>query len=274
VFLADGPYRREKAHDHAATTADDCPMDSPNEALADLSLIEHSLRWTEGFSDWAPHALRQLAAGSRLERHPRRTLVASDAVPPRQTLAVVTGQMMVRSLAGEGSRYAVGLVGAGTVIGTGRLEVGGSGALEFHAHSDVTAIHIPTPLLSSLLDSEPQRWRPMLLMLLRQQRDLRSSLMDRAIGGTRQRIAATVERLADTYGLSDGADRSLRLRLSQEDLADLLQVSRQTVNRELRALASDGVLAADYNALKILDRPALRFLARHGRSPDARSPDL
>ncbi|MES2993515.1 MAG: Crp/Fnr family transcriptional regulator [Pseudomonadota bacterium] len=249
-------------------------MDSPNEAHADLALIEHSLRWTEGFSDWAPHALRQLAAGSRLGRHPRKALIASDSLQPRQTIAVVSGQMMVRSLAGEGSRYAIGLVGAGTVIGTGRLEVAGSPALEFHAHSDVTAIHIPTQLLIGLLDAEPQRWRPMLLMLLRQQRDLRASLMDRAIGGTRQRIAATVDRLAETYGLSEGADRSLRLRLSQEDLADLLQVSRQTVNRELRALAADGVLAADYNSLKILDRAALRFLALHGHAPGVQGPDL
>ncbi len=249
-------------------------MDSSNEAHADLSLIEHSLRWTEGFSDWAPHALRHLAAGSRLGRHPRKALVASDTVQPRQTLVVVSGQMMVRALSGEGSRYAVGLMGAGTVIGTGRLEVAGSPSLEFHAHSDLMAIHIPTPLLSGLLDSEPQRWRPMLLMLLRQQRDLRAGLMDRAIGGTRQRIAATVDRLAETYGVSEGADRSLRLRLSQEDLADLLQVSRQTVNRELRALAAEGVLAADYNSLKILDRAALRFVALHGHAPEARSAGL
>ncbi len=249
-------------------------METSNEAPADLALIEHSLRWTEGFSNWAPHALRQLAAGSRLGRHPRKALVASDAHQPRQTLAVVSGQMMVRSISGEGTRYAVGLVGAGTVLGTGRLDVAGSPSLEFHAHSDVMAIHIPTPLLSGLLDSEPQRWRPMLLMLLRQQRDLRASLMDRAIGGTRQRIAATVDRLAETYGLTDDGDRSLRLRLSQEDLADLLQVSRQTVNRELRALAADGVLAADYNSLKILDRAALRFVALHGHAPGARRADL
>lgn len=246
-------------------------MELSNDAPADLSLIEHSLRWTEGFADWPPPALRQLAAGSRLVRHPRRELVASDALGPRQTLAVVSGQLMVRSIASEGQRYAVGLIGPGTVMATGRLQIGGSPPLEFHAHSDATAIHIPTALLTGLLDAEPQRWRPMLLMLLRQQRDLRASLMDRALGGTRQRIAATVDRLAETYGLSEGADHSLRLRLSQEDLADLLQVSRQTVNRELRALAADGVLAADYNSLKILDRPALQFVARHGVSPHPRA---
>jgi hypothetical protein len=243
-------------------------MNSSNDAPADLALIEHSLRWTEGFSGWSTPALRQLAVGSRLVRYPRKTLVASDAVPPRQTTAVVAGQLMVRSRAGQRSRCAIGLVGAGAVVATGDNDVQGSPVLDFYAHSDATAIHIPTPLLTGLLDSEPQRWRPMLLMLLRQQRDLRASLMDRAVGGTRQRIAATVDRLVATYGLSDGAESSLRMRLSQEDLADLLQVSRQTVNRELRALAEKGVLAPDYNSLKILDRTALRFVARHGRPPE------
>lgn len=244
-------------------------MDPSNDAAGDLALIEHSLRWTDGFSSWPGPALHQLVIGSRLARYQRKTLVASDVLPPSQTIALVAGQLMVRSVAGAGSRYAVGLVGPGTVITTGdNGETGASPPLEFYAHSDATAIHIPTPLLTRLLDADPQCWRPMLLMLLRQQRDLRASLMDRAVGDTRQRIAATVDRLASTYGLSEGNDPSLRVRLSQEDLADLLQVSRQTVNRELRALADAGVLAPDYNSLKILDRAALRFVAQHGRRPD------
>lgn len=250
-------------------------MDTSNDAPGDLALIEHSLRWTDGFSTWPGPALHQLALGSRLARYQRKALVASDALPPSQTIAVVAGQLMVRSVGSERSRYAVGLVGAGTVINTGDNGDHGHGGdhgaappLEFYAHSDATAIHIPTPLLTRLLDADPQCWRPMLFMLLRQQRDLRASLMDRAVGDTRQRIAATVDRLAATYGLSDGDDPSLRVRLSQEDLAELLQVSRQTVNRELRALADAGVLAPDYNSLKILDREALRSVARHGRRPE------
>lgn len=259
-----------KAHDHAIHTGADCnfPMESSNETPGDLALIEHSLRWTEGFSALPAPTLHQLAIGSRLVRYARRALVASDALPPSQTILLVAGQLMVRSLAGEGSRHAVGLVGAGTVIGIGESGADAGLPLELHAHSDATAIHIPTPLLNRLLDADPPSWRPMLFMLLRQQRDLRASLMDRAVGGTRQRIAATVDRLAATYGLSEGDGPSLRVRLSQEDLADLLQVSRQTVNRELRALADDGVLAPDYNSLKILDRSALRSVAQMGRRAD------
>ncbi len=221
-----------------------------------------------GFSGWPPRTLRQLAIGSRLARHPRKALVASDTQPQGQTLSVVAGQLMVRAVGGDGARYAVGLVGAGTVVATGAAtplgEAGARPPLEFQAHSDATVIHIPTPLLSRLLDAQPLCWRPMLLMLLRQQRELHVGLMDRATGGVPQRIAATVDRLAITYGVSDDADPSLRVRLSQEDLADLLQVSRQTVNRELRALARAGVLAPDYNSVKILDRSALRRVARHG----------
>ncbi|HEY9237308.1 MAG TPA: hypothetical protein VIP10_00595, partial [Burkholderiaceae bacterium] len=61
-------------------------MDSSNDTQGDLALIEHALCWTDGFSGWPPRTLRQLAIGSRLARHPRKALVASDTQPQGQTL--------------------------------------------------------------------------------------------------------------------------------------------------------------------------------------------
>lgn len=98
-------------------------------------------------------------------------------------------------------------------------------------------------------------------MLLRHPREALNGLLDRVTGGLSERLAATVDRLATLHGVSETSGQSLRPRMSQEDLAGLLQVSRQTINKELRALELAGVIASDYTALTIHDRGALRRAA-------------
>ena len=60
------------------------------------------------------------------------------------------------------------------------------------------------------------------------------------------------------------ADLSLRLRLSQHDLAAMLGLSRQTINKELGAFVEAGVIALRYRHISVLDTELLRQMA----SPD------
>ena len=48
------------------------------------------------------------------------------------------------------------------------------------------------------------------------------------------------------------------LRITQQELAYLVGLSRQRVNEALQALAAQGVLSIEYGGLHILDLPALR----------------
>jgi CRP/FNR family cyclic AMP-dependent transcriptional regulator len=112
-----------------------------------------------------------------------------------------------------------------------------------------------------VLETDPSLWKDALRMALREQREAFDGLIDRFVGGLRQRLTATNDRLATQHGVSDGAKQSLRLRLTQEDLAAMLQVSRQSINRELQSLHRSGVVSPDYNSLTILDRGALRMAA-------------
>jgi DNA-binding GntR family transcriptional regulator len=57
------------------------------------------------------------------------------------------------------------------------------------------------------------------------------------------------------------------LRISQSDLAAMLSVSRQTVNKELRLLEQRGLLQAAYGRLTIVDLAGLLRLADAGAQP-------
>ncbi|WP_395322064.1 helix-turn-helix domain-containing protein [Variovorax sp. UC74_104] len=60
------------------------------------------------------------------------------------------------------------------------------------------------------------------------------------------------------YGSKDGTAIKIGLRITQEDLAALLQVTRQSVNKALRKLEESGAIDISYNAISVLDLEVLR----------------
>jgi CRP-like cAMP-binding protein len=71
-------------------------------------------------------------------------------------------------------------------------------------------------------------------------------------------VAARLAKLL--LGRLDDADGVLHVR--QEEVAVMLGVSRQTLNRHLRALAAQGAIRLAYARIAIVDRAVLRRLAR------------
>ena len=83
----------------------------------------------------------------------------------------------------------------------------------------------------------------------------------RGLGRLDQRVADAVLQLARQQAAADAPGASLIVQATQSDLAAMLSVSRQTVNKELARLAQGDLLRVNYGCLTLLDVPALRRLA-------------
>lgn len=230
--------------------------------VAENALIESALRLTQGFGKWPLAGMRTLVERSKLRRHRRGDVFAEESVVNSETLAVVSGYLMGERLMVDASVSAVGLVGPGTVVGLScAMFQEARPGFRYRAHTDSVVIHIPSYLLLELLDSDPALWKDMAGMLLRQKREMHHTVLTHTLGSLNQRLAATIERLAHLYGTTEGNAVRLRLRITQEDLAALLQVSRPTINKALRTLESEQVLALEYKTITILDRKRLQQVA-------------
>jgi CRP-like cAMP-binding protein len=83
----------------------------------------------------------------------------------------------------------------------------------------------------------------------------------RALGQTANHVADALVQLALAHGQAVKGCSALSLRISQSDLAAMLAMSRQTVNKELRVLAQSGVIDAAYGRITVQDLDALRRAA-------------
>jgi CRP-like cAMP-binding protein len=73
-------------------------------------------------------------------------------------------------------------------------------------------------------------------------------------------LARELLRLADRHGKQTKNGVVIELRLSQEDLAVMIGVGRQTINRLLKSFEQDGIVSTSYTSLTIHDVKALERL--------------
>lgn len=231
------------------------------DALDSAMLMARALRLVELFSTWPDARLDQLIRSARLHRYTRRTLLLSDDRQKRELLAVVSGCLEISSSSAHGRKYVNALLGAGQVAPLVRLLDDVPLPYDYHAHEDSVIVHLPCNAVIEVLDAEPVLWRGVAQLALRRQRQSIALLQNQMLAPVRARVAATLLGLAEVYGAQDQDGLDLRVRLSQHDLAAMLSLSRQTVNKELGWLVDEGVVERRYKHITIVDAEALRRIA-------------
>lgn len=85
-------------------------------------------------------------------------------------------------------------------------------------------------------------------------------MADLAYESVEERLAHILLSLGRRHGVHEGKALRIDLPLSQQDLADMIGSSRQTVNRELRKLTDQGFIHEERCRITILDEERLRNL--------------
>jgi len=237
-------------------------MNIENQAGEFCALMEHALRLAPAFANWSDSAMGRLLGESTLGRYSRGEFLFSES-ERFEAMIIVSGRLTVKWTSTGGEATPVFLVGPGVLTGMTRAVAQNDGEIyEYVALDDAVVVRMPALLILQVLEKVPTLWRDMGLMLMKQKRTELSSLLKQTVGPLPRRLAGTLARLADLYGVKDQADPSrVQIRIRQGDLASILQVTRQSVNEDLRILADRGVIALDYNSIAVLNSEALRRAA-------------
>jgi CRP/FNR family cyclic AMP-dependent transcriptional regulator len=130
------------------------------------------------------------------------------------------------------------------------------------ADVDSTVMVVTGHALMDWLDAHPRNWRDLARLACGKLRLVLTALEDAATLSTDQRLARRLLMSATNFGQSTQPTIKKRVRLPQDYLARMLGVSRQTINKLLRAMEREGVLALHYGEIEIVD--FLRLLQRSG----------
>lgn len=124
------------------------------------------------------------------------------------------------------------------------------------ALDDTLLLHVAQHALLAMLDATPQYWRLFALLMAQKLRLSFLTVESMSVMSAAQRVAARLLMIADGYGgISAGRTR---IRLSQEKLAAMLSLTRQTTNQLLKALQADGIVRLHVGEIELVDVDALR----------------
>lgn len=209
----------------------------------------------------AAHLDELLRSRARLRRVGKRQSLYTHGSPPDAIFCVKNGLIRLSVTAANGREAVLSLVEAGHWFGEVSVF---SNAPRLHnaiAVVDSELLVLSASDLHTIVDDNPK----FLLEFLRLVCNRYKSAMQRVDAiilfpfpiRLAQRLMADIEAQPKMAGLQGDAV----LKLSQESLAHMLGVSRQSVNRQLREWETQGLLKLEYGRIVIVDKTMLHHLA-------------
>jgi CRP/FNR family cyclic AMP-dependent transcriptional regulator len=187
-------------------------------------------------------------------------LLFSRGDPPCGLYAVVDGAMRVSGFTGTGKEALLSLIEPPTWFGEVSVFDGLPRTHDAVAERETLLIHVPPQPLDRLLDRDWRLWRELGRLLANKTRLAFLMIEDVALASPAVRLARRLVLMTEGYG--EWYDRTRRvLSVRQEQLALMLNVSRQTANQLLKELEGKGVVRLAYGEIEIVDVDGLRATA-------------
>lgn len=163
--------------------------------------------------------------------------------------AVVAGALRIGALNAEGHSALLAYLEPYQWFGEISLIDGRPRTHDAVADGPTQVLVVPREALLAWLDTHPAMWRELARLACRKLRVLFIAVEELAQLPLEERVWRRLQLVARGYGSRDAPRR--RIRLSQELLAQMLGVSRQSINKALKALEAGGRLRLHYGEIEL-----------------------
>lgn len=201
--------------------------------------------------------VRTLAARGRLRRFKAGETIVREGEAGTSLFVLLEGDARILVSSPTGEEATVAHLGPGDCIGEFSVLDGLPRSATAVATVPVSAISVTREDFREWLTERPQAAFSLLEELSLRLRRANQGLADHLFLGLSQRLARRLVNLAGSHGKDTGD--GLRVRITQAELASMLGVTRESVNKELQAFAGRGWLSTARGAITIHDLEALNL---------------
>lgn len=209
------------------------------------------------FNGASPKGLERLAERSMIEHAPKGRLVIATGDEAHTLYVVVEGLIRVWINDAEGRELTVALMEQGDPLGEIALLDGMPRSANASAIEPTTMLTLQRADFLTILDTEPSLARHLVELLCERLRRSTGDFGDMAFLDLRRRLGRKLADLAVSHGRTNGREARFDRRFSQTELGQMLGVTREAVNKQLAALARDGLITVDDGLMTLHDIPRL-----------------
>jgi CRP/FNR family cyclic AMP-dependent transcriptional regulator len=209
-------------------------------------------------------AMAALAAVAKFATYLRGQIVVLQGDAGNSLFAIDTGYLKVSVLGKSGTLSTLGVMGPGEVFGEMSLLDGGPRSATVTALTRSTLVTIDRQPFLDLVRAVSPIGAAMFELLARRLRVLTERSDDLTILSVGGRLAKQTLLLARRHGTPVGPGRlRVGIKLSQQELGEMIGATRESVNKHLRIWEDENVLKKEGGYLVILNLPLLQSMAQH-----------
>lgn len=170
------------------------------------------------------------------------------------------GVVKISTLTEDGREIILALLRPGEVFGEEAVLEDGPRDHMAEAHDDALLCVITRPDFMAVMRAHPEMAFKVTKLVGFRLKTLRNRVEGLLFKGAPARLAQTLLDLARDHGLKDAQGILVPLKLSQQDLANLIGVTRESVNLALADFRSRGLVELEGRSLRVLQPDQLKAL--------------
>ena len=213
------------------------------------------LRYDSLFSDLPEGVLRELAGLCKIRKVLEGEAIHYRGDEPEGMYLVITGSVRISVLSAQGREALLSIMEAGAWFGESSLFDGLPRAYDAKAQVDTLLLIVPKAELELLLAKRPALYQNIVKLLCQRIRLSLVLLETQALLPLEGRLAQRLLLLAQ-----DG--QHVHVKVSQEDLSQMLGTTRQSISRVLTIWQHEGLIVRRYKGIELLNIGLLREKAQ------------
>jgi CRP/FNR family cyclic AMP-dependent transcriptional regulator len=208
-----------------------------------------------------PEELSRLAASTTLARYRPRATIFQKGDPGSSMMAVVRGRVKICTYSASGQELLLNLVDRGGIFGEIALLDGQPRSADAVAMEDTELLVLERNRLMPFLNASPEIAIRLIAVLCQRLRQTSEALEDALLRDAPSRVARGLLRLAAIFGKPETGGTRLDIKLSQQQIGNLIGISRESTNKYIVEWSRAGYLAVNTGVITINDREALESLS-------------
>ncbi|WP_394622335.1 Crp/Fnr family transcriptional regulator (plasmid) [Lentzea sp. JNUCC 0626] len=206
-------------------------------------------------------AVADVVGGEAFE-FPRSHEVFAEGEPGDRLFIIQSGKVKLGRTTSDGREHLLGVLGPSEMFGELSIFDPGPYAATATTVTEVRAVGMDRAALRRWMSRQPEIAEELLRALARQMRRTHSTLADLIFTDVPGRVAKALLLLAHRFGSNEAGRLRVNHDLTQEEIAQLVGASRETVNKALADFARRGWLRLEGKSALILDPDRLARRAR------------
>ena len=224
--------------------------------------MDDSLRKVSLFAGLDDASWESLRSRLRSSSHPRGAVIFAEGDSGGELHVILSGKVKISRAAVDGRENLLAVLGPGDLFGELSLFNPGPRTATAATATDVQLATFAHDDLRPVIIEQPEVAAELLRVLAERLRQTNDAMADLVFTDVPGRVAKALLSLGERFGETDKDGVRVHHDLTQEELAQLVGASRETVNKALSDFGTRGWLRVDGRTVVLLDLERLRRRAR------------